>query len=219
LKSPGLVSLLSNAADPTGQFPVYDNSPLYLRESLVFPYSAGMQFQQAIVVELGKDAFRRVFDRPPASSREVLHPEVYLSTGREDVPVLIAPEIAPGKEWKLLVSGMMGEFDHRVLLKQYDPVEVALAAEWRGSDYRIWEHKKTKRTALTYVSVWSTPESAQRYLQAYRRVLMGKWTDCLFTTDSPGLLRGTGGAGAFEVRLDGARVISSEGLPGSTLKP
>jgi hypothetical protein len=220
LKSPGLVNLLSSAADATGQYPVYDQAPLYLRESLVFPYAAGMKFQQAVVVELGMEGFGRVFDQPPATSRQVLHPDLYLR-GAAEVVELEAPDIpARKKQWKALVGGTMGEFDHQVLLKLYAPDEVALAAEWRGADYRIWEEKKTKQTALTYVSQWSSPAAAARYFAAYRRVLQGKWAGAL--TMEPGsetVMRGTGGGAPFEVRLEGNRVISLEGATGSTLKP
>ena len=32
-------------AEPNGPFPVFDEAPLYIRENLIFPYSAGEQFQ------------------------------------------------------------------------------------------------------------------------------------------------------------------------------
>ena len=35
-------------AEPSGKFPVFDEAPLYIRENLIFPYSAGEQFQEAV---------------------------------------------------------------------------------------------------------------------------------------------------------------------------
>jgi hypothetical protein len=63
--SPVLVRMMSRAAElSAGQFPVYDNAPLYLRETLMFPYSQGMLFQHAVFDKVGQAAFAEVFRRP-----------------------------------------------------------------------------------------------------------------------------------------------------------
>jgi hypothetical protein len=219
LKSPALVNLLSNAADPSGQFPVYDQAPQYLRESLVFPYAAGMQFQQAVVEKMGTAGFAEVFRRPPSSTREILHPELYLAPSPELLRKIEAPEVAAGRDWKLLAEGMVGEFDHQVLLKLYAREAMPLAAEWRGGQYRLYEHRRTKRIALSYATRWSSAAAAGQYLAAYRRVLAGKWSDLQLEAESPDALRGTGGGGAFQTMVVGDTVISREGLPEGTLKP
>ena len=46
------------------QFPVYGRTPLYFREVLIFPYTDGLLFQDALVRQLGRDGFKRVFERP-----------------------------------------------------------------------------------------------------------------------------------------------------------
>ena len=57
-----LVKMMSRANEvSTGQFPVYDKAPLYLRETLLFPYTQGMLFQHAVVEKLDKAAFTEVF--------------------------------------------------------------------------------------------------------------------------------------------------------------
>src|SRR6516164_6646208 len=44
--SPELVAMMNNVSENGGgQYPVYDNSPLYFRLTLVFPYTKGMLFQ------------------------------------------------------------------------------------------------------------------------------------------------------------------------------
>src|SRR5262249_37661185 len=52
--SPSLVAAMSSMAEGGGQYPVYDNSPLYLRMTLVFPYTKGMLFQNAVVERDGQ---------------------------------------------------------------------------------------------------------------------------------------------------------------------
>jgi hypothetical protein len=39
------------------QYPVFSQAPLYIRESLVFPYSDGLAFQDAVFRKLGSEAF------------------------------------------------------------------------------------------------------------------------------------------------------------------
>ncbi len=50
------------------QYPVFSQAPLYIRESLVFPYAEGLAFQDAVFHKLGKDAFSEVFAHPPTSA-------------------------------------------------------------------------------------------------------------------------------------------------------
>ena len=220
LKSPSLANMLSGATDPSGQFPVYDQAPLYLRESLVFPYSEGMLFQQAVVAKLGPAGFIRLFEQPPANSREILHPDLYLDRAAEGAAAQVAAPVAgPGRGWKLVAEGVVGEFDHRVLLKMYAMESLALAADWRAGQYKLWENRRSKQVVLTYATRWGSIDKARRYLAAYRRVLMGKWSDFRVDAESEDELRGYGGGGWFEVKVAGDSVISREGLPLSTLKP
>ena len=41
--------------------PVFNSVPLYLRETLVFPYTEGGRFQNAVYEKMGKAAFAEVF--------------------------------------------------------------------------------------------------------------------------------------------------------------
>jgi hypothetical protein len=66
---------------PVPQYPVFSQAPLYIRESLVFPYAQGLAFQDAVFRKMGRAAFEEVFVRPPASSGQILHPERYLGHG------------------------------------------------------------------------------------------------------------------------------------------
>ncbi len=55
-------------------------APLLLQESLLFPYSEGLGFEQAILVKAGKEAaFAGVLANPPSSSFEIMHPAAYMS--------------------------------------------------------------------------------------------------------------------------------------------
>ncbi len=56
-------------------------APRFLRETLIFPYLGGQQFCAALG---GYDAVSAAFKEPPKSTAQILHPEKYLATPRED---------------------------------------------------------------------------------------------------------------------------------------
>ncbi len=195
-----------------GQFPVFDRSPLYIRESLLFPYTKGMVFQQAVVEKLGKAGFTEVFRRPPASTQEVLHPEKYFTRRETKAPPL--PEPPGGRSYRKLIDGTVGEFDHAVMLRQFAGEKEAgeLAPRWSSARYRLWEHPNSKRTVLAYASTWEQETHAREFFRLYRRILQGKWKSMEVSRETENLVAGRGDDGHFLLRLDGLRVSSLEGL-------
>ncbi|MEZ5401349.1 MAG: hypothetical protein R2729_16890 [Bryobacteraceae bacterium] len=205
----GMMSRMAGAAG--SGFPVFSSVPLYMRESLVFPYSYGMLFQQKVLEKLGKDGFAEVFRRSPQSTREILHPEKYIDG---DKPVAVKTPVPESrKEWKELAEGTVGEFDHTILLKQYNSSLELIAEGWRGGQYTLWEHKKNKdKVGLAYASAWATEKYAADFFKAYKEVLKKKWTRCEFTEDGDSRVVGVGDDGPFVARLDGKTVTSLEGF-------
>ena len=61
--NPELADRMNRGSDSSGgdEYPVFENSPLYIRATLIFPYTSGMLFQQAVVDRDGKAAFAEVF--------------------------------------------------------------------------------------------------------------------------------------------------------------
>lgn len=207
-----LLGSTSQAAD--AQYPVFANAPLYMRESLVFPYTSGLLFQNAIYKRDGKESFSEVFKKPPASTQQILHPEKYVEDVAPADPK--TPEPPHAKRYRELASGNVGEFDHSLLLRQYgeDADEAAkIASHWRGGSYRLLEGKKDKNShVLCYAVKWDSSEMAHRYFGLYEKVLHGKWKAMKVSRRDDGVLAGTGDDGDFVVRLDGDTVSSLEGL-------
>ena len=210
---------LANSAGADG--PVYSSAPLYIRESLVFPYNRGIVFQDAVFRKLGRKAFDEVFDRTPVSTQQILHPETYfnkLMPDMTDAPML---EMALGKpaarQFRELAEGALGEFDVSALLRQYteERAGAAEAAHFRGGSYRLYESKRDKHPLLTFVVDWDSPEAAETFLSMYRQVLKAKWKRLEASAPSPAELDGTGDSGRFQVRVMGNAVQSLEGLPQS----
>jgi hypothetical protein len=198
-----------DGAEPSGKFPVFDQAPLYIRENLIFPYSAGERFQDVVYEKDQQAALSKVFRDPPVSSQEVLHPDKYFSHTAPVPPVLPSDP----KGVKRFAEGVMGELDHSVLLRQYTTVDDAqdIAPKLSGSQYRLLEVRKNKRIELVYASSWSDAPTAQRFFHLYRKILEGKWKKLQVASESDSVLTGQGDDGWFRVNLEGNIVRSTEG--------
>ncbi len=155
------------------QFAVFQEAPSYLRESLLFPYTAGAQYIRWLVEKKGKAAYTAALDNPPRSTAEVLHP------GRTVPPAedLEPPDDLPlPAGYKLLDSNVLGELEVRVLLKQYIDEETAhrLAPTWRGFRYAVYENQTRSDAFLVHRSSWRDAAAAAAFADAYRKVLAAK---------------------------------------------
>ncbi len=206
-------SALEATAEGAKEYPVFGKSPLYLQETLMFPYTQGMLFQQAVVQKLGSQAFVEVFRRAPVSTQQVLHPERYFARSMPTRPALPRAELPSG--YRKIAEGTMGELDFQILLRQFLGEEEArnLAPKWRGSRYVLWENKKTHRDVLGYAVEWSSESDASRYFQDYRKICSSKWKHLTVSGGQDQQAAGTGDDGRFAWAQRGAVFTSVEGMP------
>jgi hypothetical protein len=211
--SPASVAQMSRAMETGGKdYPVFDSAPLYLRRTLVFPYTQGMLFQNAVVERSGQEAFAEVFRRAPVSTQQILHPEKYFSAAVPTRPSL--PLFSGGRGFKRLAAGTIGELDHALLIEQYASKQQAdeIAPHWRGGVYMLEEKKAEKRVVLEYSVEWESADWARQYFEVYQGVLRKKWRDIEVEACNASTFAGKGDDGYFVVRLEGAVVRSLEGL-------
>jgi hypothetical protein len=210
--SPALVEMMSNMSETgAGQYPVFEKAPLYERVTLIFPYTKGMLFQNAVFQRDGQVGFAEVFRKPPLSTQQILHPDKYFAGVKPTQPELPNPQL---KGYKGLVGGSLGEIEHSILLEQYGSKDRAreLAPHWRGSTFALLENKKEARVVLVYAAEWDSEASARDYFAAYREVLRKKWKSITVATESEDAVTGAGDDGRFELRRKGAIVTSVEGM-------
>ena len=81
--------LTSNMDGAGGGGTLLDAAPVALREGMLFPYRAGVGFVAALRKGQPWAAVDAAFARPPRSTEQVLHPELYLIDARPDV--IVAP--------------------------------------------------------------------------------------------------------------------------------
>ena len=152
--------------------PVFAAAPMFLRESLMMPYTWGTDFVRAVLTSKGKDAaYNGMLEKPPVDTRQVMQPETYLSS--QVVAPLTIPDldklVAPAYE--RFDFGGMGEFDVYLLAKQYGGEDAPKEhyPHWRGG-YYFAAHAKTEpkdQIAMLYFSRWDSPEAARSFAKLY----------------------------------------------------
>src|SRR5580658_5875182 len=210
--SPALLDTMAHSIESgASEFPVFESEPLYLRETLTFPYSQGLLFQNAVYERMKQKAFEEVFRRPPVSTQQILHPDTYFSGLEPARPVL--PQLADAHGYKRIADGTVGELDNAILLEQYAGGEErkAVSPHWRGGAYALMEHRSPERVVLLYAVEWDDAASATRYFKLYRQVLEKKWKQMTVESESATTLAGAGDGGHFLVQLTGNVVTSLEG--------
>ncbi|MBV8812297.1 MAG: hypothetical protein JO033_26810 [Acidobacteriaceae bacterium] len=207
-----LKSVDDSSEESLADYPVLKGSPLYIQQSLLFPYTQGTIFFDAVYRKKGKPAFSLVFTNPPVDSSQVIHPDRYFAHIRPAKPAL--PALGLTREGKEITEGSVGEFDHQMLLKQYlgDAKATELPPHLRGAQYRILTSGKNHRPVLQYVSQWDSGESARTFFAAFKKVLHAKWRHCDESIESGTTFAGTGDNGFFVARLNGDIVSSVEGI-------
>lgn len=158
---------------------VFNDAPIFLKESLTFPYSYGMNFVIDLLQKGGKNkAFAALLQNPPHTTRQIMEPETYLSG--EKIPPMSIPDFKHDfKDYQKFDIGAMGEFDVALLLEQYagKAVSKKIYPEWRGGYYYAAKAKADTAAplGLLYVSRWSSPESAAEFAGIYAQSLKQRY--------------------------------------------
>ena len=157
--------------------PLLKKAPPFLKDSLVFPYLDGLTFSAAILKPTGWDGLRTLFTKPPASTQQILHPDLYRS-GKVPEPVALPSLVKTlGSSWTKLEENIMGEFGWKEVLKQFldENRATSLSASWNGDRYAVYERKPDKHLILVTRERLATQEQAERFLGQYSEALEKKY--------------------------------------------
>ncbi|MBV8552877.1 MAG: hypothetical protein JOY54_16405 [Acidobacteriaceae bacterium] len=206
-----LKSVEDSSEDSMTDFPVLKASPLYIQQSLLFPYTEGTAFFDAVYKKMGKSSFSAVFKDAPVDTSQIMHPERYFAHQAPARPELVKLGEAYSDE---VTEGSVGEFDHQMLLRRYlgEAEAKRLAAHLAGGQFKIFTNGRKKKPLLNYASEWDSNALAAVYFAAYKRVLHNKWAHCDVSTQTDSVFAGVGDNGYFVTILSGNTVSSVEGL-------
>ena len=120
-------------------------APAIVRLTLLFPYEAGLTFVQGIYSKGGWAAVDKVYANPPASTSQILHPDLYAAGVKPAAVTIPAVPASLGSGWKLTMQDTLGELRLRIWLAGESPDSAATAAaatatsKWGGDRVGLYE--------------------------------------------------------------------------------
>ena len=162
-----------------GSTPTLQKAPPFLKDALIFPYLGGLTFSAAVMKNAGWAALPGLFEKPPVSTQQILHPALYRA-GKTPTSVTLPPlEKLLGGNWSKLDENIMGEFGWKEVLKQFldDDRAKTLAAAWDGDRYIVFEQKQTKNLILVTRLHLDSEEHAARFFGQYSEALEKKYSE------------------------------------------
>jgi hypothetical protein len=152
--------------------------PDMLQADLMFPYTQGMSWAEAVNRIGGAALMDQMFRRPPESTEQILHPEKIQSP--RDVPSIIDRKILPDLKqagYDTVKVNTWGEFCVRQLLGGAGDQGAGDAATgWDGDLYAVYE-KAGAGTAMIWVSAWDSAEDAAEFRSRAVQWLRGRHAD------------------------------------------
>jgi len=195
------------------QTPMLKQAPPFIKDSLLFPYFAGLTFSMNVLRTSGWSGFASVFERPPANTQQIMHPALYRSNQIPAPLKVNLPGGFPGKEWNLLEENSMGEFGWQEVLKQFidEPLAKYVTAAWDGDDYICYEHKEDKRLILATRERFRSEETTAEFFSAYADALTKRYPQRHDVDQGPQFVSFTAADGPVVLRCQAKECISLQG--------
>lgn len=178
--SPEIVdSLSADMANGSPDSVQYRNAPIFLKESLTFPYRYGLEFEAEVLRARGKQAaFAATFQNPPRTSREIMEPQTYIA-GEHLAPLPLPDFKKIFKDYERYDVGAIGEFDVYMLAEQYASEKDAhrIYPNWRGGWYYSVKPKGNPAgtLGLVFVSRWANSKAAAQFAAIYARGIQQRY--------------------------------------------
>jgi hypothetical protein len=145
-----------------------DAVPSIVRETVTFPYDAGLRFVMALFAQGGWAAVDAAYENPPLSTEQIVHPDRY----PDDVPQVVAlPPLTDtlGAGWRIVDEDVLGEFALQLYLgNRIGSEDTERAAEgWGGDRYAVHWREDESAFVLVLRLAWDTVADADEFFNAY----------------------------------------------------
>ncbi|HLG42508.1 MAG TPA: hypothetical protein VI643_04015 [Planctomycetota bacterium] len=185
-------------------------TPRVLFNTLYFPYSLGYKFIDEVVKKREWKVASKMFQDPPLSTEQVLHPEKYLAAER-DYPQDLSMNFsrlnkAMGAGWRRLDDNVQGEFTIRLIFEEFGfrRQGVAAASGWDGDRYAVYHRPKDDAVMSIWASTWDSEDEAKEFAGAYLELLQKKYEG--FAEEGK-----RGGATVYTTKSDGKVLLERRG--------
>lgn len=161
----------------TGGFEQIANAPMYMRETLTFPYFGGRKFVDDLVSFGGMPLLNQTLENLPTTTEQILHPEKYYP---QPEPPMDCPEDLPpfleGGGAEILAENSAGELGVRLFLTQHLNAfqSIGPAMGWNGDRWFFYRYPGKDNERLygwDWWLAWDTPADAKEFLSAYRKAV------------------------------------------------
>jgi len=161
-----LLELATSSTDED-QNAVLERMPAILRESLLFPYTAGLNYVAGLQTSGGWDAVNDALVDPPDTTEQILHPE-----RRDEQPVEVTFPAAlasgMGTGWSEVLQDTFGEFQLGVWLREAGLGAIAsgdVADGWGGDRVILLEGPEDAWVAVVDIA-WDSAAEAEEFRDA-----------------------------------------------------
>ena len=189
-------------------------TPPFLHDEFLFVYLTGGVFSQRVLqAHTGWIDFKTAFENPPASSSQVMHPDLYFKKVAPKSVELPAAKEFLSDEWQKLDENVLGELRLRGMLTKYVGWVTAgnAASTWDGDRYQIWENQKDKRTLLIYRQDFSDTAGTSNFFSTYSQALDTKYPDHSDEQTQPLAYSFHTGAGDVSLHCEATHCLLIEG--------
>lgn len=196
--------------------PSLQQAPLVLRESLMFPYAAGLEFVAAVRGDKPWSRVDAVFRDPPVSTEQVIHPEKYLSGEKPwRGTATVLSSLPLHKEQRRDVLGeLMFKVWFQKAMSERDAEQAA--AGWGGDLLVSMTQPGETLPLVAVISGWDTEKDADEAEQAAQKLVLnltGKSGEKLPAPGKTPQFERQSGDRSFVVARRGQRLLLLCGAP------
>jgi hypothetical protein len=153
-----------------------DKLPRFFVEPLFESYFKGARLIEFMKGTGGWSAVNDLYQHPPLSSEQVLHPEKLSEPRENPVAVSLPTTLASlGSGWVEKERDVMGELGIAVFLKVWlnpsildDNAASSAAAGWGGDEYVYMEHESSHTDCLIWKTLWDSEQDANEFALNWR---------------------------------------------------
>lgn len=147
----------------------FESAPPITNAEMLFPYLKGQAFVQDVLNRGGWVLLNAVYERPPLSTEQILHPQQYFDGDEPQIVELTLPDTELGKAWQLIDDDVLGEFYLLEYLDQHLPQSdaAAAAAGWGGDRLAVYYNDENGTTAWLYGLSWDALSEAQEFIEHF----------------------------------------------------
>ncbi len=170
-----MLAYLALSADPAANA-VLQRTPPFLRDLLLYPYTAGLSFVQETQLRAGWTGVDDLYRRMPTSTEQILHPQKY-AANEAPIPVALPEDLAGrlGSGWSVPLEDTFGELQIGFWLREsgVKPATATAAAAGWGGDRLGVASGPSGAWGVVIDTAWDTAADASEFADAANTAISG----------------------------------------------